>query len=74
LATGQTIVAGALNALVVVVAFDLLSRGAGWVGYLEGSAGVGGVIGAAASVMLVGRPRLSGRSRWRWSCGACRSW
>ena len=60
LATGQTIVAGALNALVVVVALDLLSRGAGWVGYLDGSVGVGGVIGAAASVMLVGRPRLSG--------------
>lgn len=56
----QTLVAGALSVMVVVVALDLLERGPGWVGYLEGSAGIGGIAGAMLASLLVGRSRLSG--------------
>lgn len=56
----QTLVAGALSVLVVVVALDLLGRGPSWVGYLEGTAGLGGIAGALLAGLLVGRPRLSG--------------
>lgn len=60
LLTGQTLVAGALTVLIAVIALDLLRRGDGWVGYLNGAVGVGGVVGAVAGAGLVGRPRLSG--------------
>jgi hypothetical protein len=60
LLTAQTVIAGALNVAIVVIALELLEKGDGWVGYLNGAVGVGGVIGAAAATSLVGRPRLSG--------------
>ena len=60
LLTAQTVIAGALNVLIVVIALELLDKGQGWVGYLNGATGVGGVIGALAATGLVGRPRLSG--------------
>ena len=60
LLTAQTLVAGALSVLVVVVALDELHRGVAWAGYLDGASGVGGLLGAIAATGLVGRRRLSG--------------
>jgi MFS family permease len=60
LLTAQTVVAGALNVLLVVIALEMLDKGDGWVGYLNAAMGIGGVIGAAACAGLVGRERLSG--------------
>ena len=51
---------GALDVLVMVVAIDLISAGATEVGALTSAAGVGGILGAAAAVTLVGRSRLAG--------------
>ncbi|MEA2556764.1 MAG: hypothetical protein QOG88_302 [Actinomycetota bacterium] len=55
----QTLVAGGLVVLEVVVARDLLGRGNGWVGLLSGAFGIGGLLGAVASAALVGRGRLA---------------
>lgn len=60
LLTAQTVIAGALNVLIVIIALELLEKGQGWVGYLNGAVGVGGVLGALACTGLIGRPRLSG--------------
>ena len=51
---------GALDVLVMVVAIDLVGAGATEVGALTSAAGLGGIIGAAAAVALVGRARLAG--------------
>jgi MFS family permease len=51
----QTIVRGALNVLIVVVAFRLLHGGGGWVGLLSGAVGAGILVGGALSVTLTGR-------------------
>jgi MFS family permease len=56
----QTLVAGALSVLVVVTAIDLLKIGQSGVGFLNSAFGVGGLIGAAGAVMLVGRRSLAG--------------
>ena len=56
----QTLVAGALNVLIVVTALDLLGLGRSGVGFLNSAVGIGGVIGAAAALALVGRKRLAG--------------
>ncbi|MDP9329947.1 MAG: MFS transporter [Actinomycetota bacterium] len=55
----QTLIAGALNVLEVVIAFELLRRGPGWVGILSAAFGVGGLLGAALAGALVGRGRLA---------------
>jgi MFS family permease len=55
----QTLVAGALNVLVVVTALELLDLGEAGVGYLFSAVGIGGLVGAAASLALVGRRRLA---------------
>jgi MFS family permease len=55
----QTFVAGYLASSVVLVAFDLLHRGAAWVGYLEAAIGVGGLVGVLLSASLVGKRDLS---------------
>jgi MFS family permease len=55
----QTLVAGAANVLVVVVALRLLHRDQSWVGYLEAAGGVGGVLGGLAAAGLVGRRSLT---------------
>jgi MFS family permease len=55
----QTLVAGALNVLIVVTALSLLDLGSGGVGYLTSALGIGGVLGAVVSVTLVGRARLT---------------
>jgi cyclic nucleotide-binding protein len=51
----QTIIRGALNVLIVVVAFRLLDVGAGWVGFLSGAVGAGMLVGGFASMALAGR-------------------
>ena len=58
----QTLVRGALNVLIVVLAFRLLHAGGSWVGFLTAAIGAGGLIGAFASVSLTGR-----RLAVRWS-------
>ena len=55
----QTLIAGYLASIVVLIAFDLLDRGAAWVGYLDAAIGVGGLVGVVMSASLVGRRELS---------------
>jgi MFS family permease len=57
--TSQTLVAGALNVLIVVTALQLLDIGRSGVGFLNSGIGVGGVIGALVAIALVGRRRLA---------------
>jgi hypothetical protein len=57
--SAQTLVAGALNVLVVVVALELLEVGEPGVGYLNSAVGVGGLAGAVLALALVGRRRLA---------------
>jgi len=55
----QTFVAGALNVLIVVTALELLDLGESGVGLLTSADGVGGLLGAAAALVLVGRRRMA---------------
>jgi MFS family permease len=55
----QAMVRGALNVLLVVVAFRLLDIGESGVGFLTAALGAGGLAGAFASLSLTGR-RLAG--------------
>jgi MFS family permease len=55
----QTVVAGAMGVLVVVAALRLFDLGSGGVGWLYSACGVGGVIGAAVALTLVGRQKLA---------------
>ena len=70
----QTLVAGALNVLIVVTALELLDIGEAGIGFLNSAVGIGGLIGGLAAAPLVGRlaPRVGLRHRAR-SCGASRS-
>jgi len=54
----QTLVAGALNVLVVVLALDVLGIGEAGLGSLNAALGVGGVLGAVGAIGLIGRRRL----------------
>lgn len=56
----QTLVRGALNTLLVLVALELLSLGEAGVGLLTSALGVGGLAGAFVALSLVGRERLAG--------------
>jgi MFS family permease len=56
----QTLVAGALNVLIVVSALELLGLGNAGPGVLNSAVGVGGLLGAAVALGLVGRRRLGG--------------
>jgi len=55
----QTLVAGALNVLIVVAALELLDLGEAGVGFLNSAVGVGGLLGALGAFMLVSRQRLA---------------
>jgi MFS family permease len=56
----QTLVAGALNVLIVVAALELLDLGDAGVGYLNAAIGIGGIAGAVAMFALVaGTQRLA---------------
>jgi MFS family permease len=51
----QTLVAGALNVLIVVSALQLLDLGEEGVGFLNSAVGIGGLVGAIVSAALIGR-------------------
>jgi MFS family permease len=55
LLTAQAAVAGALDLLIVIVAVSVLGLSHAWVGYLNFAYGVGAVLAATASVLLIGR-------------------
>ena len=55
----QTFVRGLLTVLVVVAAIDMLGMGEPGVGALNAAMGLGGLAGAAGSIALAGRDRLS---------------
>ncbi|MDQ3992743.1 MAG: cyclic nucleotide-binding domain-containing protein, partial [Actinomycetota bacterium] len=54
----QTLVAGMLNVLIVVLALDLLALGEPAVGYLDGVIGVGGIAATVVVLARAGRARL----------------
>jgi hypothetical protein len=53
------IIEGALDVLLIVLSFELLGTGEAGVGFLNSAAGLGGVVGAALAMTLVGRIRLA---------------
>jgi MFS family permease len=59
LLTATTLVDGALEVFVVVISLETIGLGNSGVGYLNAAFGVGALIGALASTMLVGTRRLS---------------
>ncbi|TMK93712.1 MAG: MFS transporter [Actinobacteria bacterium] len=59
LLASSDIVVGALDVLFVATAIDLLAIGRSGAGYLSAAFGAGAVLGAAATVVLVGRRRLT---------------
>jgi hypothetical protein len=54
----QTFVRGLLTVLIVVAAIELLGMGKPGVGTLNAAMGLGGLVGAGASIALAGRARL----------------
>jgi MFS family permease len=54
----QTLVAGAMNVLIVVMALQTLNLGKSGIGFLNSAWGVGGFLGGVAAIGLVARPRL----------------
>jgi MFS family permease len=65
----QTLCLGAANALVVLLALDVLGVNDGGVGILLAVCGFGGIVGSLVSLGLVGRPRLGA-----WLRGALLAW
>jgi predicted MFS family arabinose efflux permease len=55
----QYVVIGAFDVLAVVLAIDVLGLGDSGVGYLNAAYGAGAVVGALATVALIGRRRLA---------------
>jgi CRP-like cAMP-binding protein len=55
LLVAQTLVAGALNVLIVVSALQLLGLGEEGVGFLNSAVGIGGLVGAVVAAALIGR-------------------
>jgi MFS family permease len=55
LLTAEAVVVGALDLLFVILAVTVLGRPQAWAGYLNSAYGVGAVLAAAVSVLLVGR-------------------
>jgi MFS family permease len=60
LTAAQTLVAGAFEVLLVVVALKLLHAGSGGVGWLNTGVGVGALLGVLVVGALAGRKRLAG--------------
>jgi MFS family permease len=54
-----TMLGGAIDILLVATAIDLLRAGDAWAGFLYAAFGLGGIIGAVATVSLVGRRRMT---------------
>jgi len=59
LLAAESVVVAGLEILFVAAAIDLLGMGQGGGGFLVSAAGLGGVVGAIGSVVLVGRRRLT---------------
>ena len=59
LLSAHMVVIGALDVLLVVVAYRLLETGSGGVGLLNATFGIGAMAGAAGTALLVGRRRLA---------------
>jgi MFS family permease len=57
--SGQALVGGAFNVLVVVSAIELLDLGEAGVGWLNAAFGVGGLLGAVVALALIARGRLA---------------
>lgn len=57
--TAQTLVAGALNVLIVVVALELLDAGEAGVGYLNAALGLGSILGGLVALAASTRGRLA---------------
>jgi len=55
LLTAEAVVVGALDLLIVILAVSVLDRPQAWAGYLNAAVGVGAVLAATMSAMLVGR-------------------
>ena len=55
LLTAESVVAGALDLLFVILAVSVLGRSQAWVGYLNSAYGVGAVLAATVSAILIGR-------------------
>ena len=55
----QTLVAGAVNVLIVVLALETLDLGNVGIGFLNSAIGVGGLLGGVAAIGLVGRSQLA---------------
>jgi hypothetical protein len=55
LLTAESIVLGALDLLIVIVAINVLDRPEAWAGYLNFACGAGAVLAATVSAVLVGR-------------------
>ncbi len=56
---GGLVAIGALDVLFVAVAISLLDKGESWAGFLSSASGLGGLVGSALAVGLVGRRRLT---------------
>jgi MFS family permease len=54
----QTLVAGSVNVLIVVLALETLDLGKAGIGFLNSAIGVGGLLGGVVAVGLVARPKL----------------
>jgi MFS family permease len=55
LLTAEAVVVGALDLLIVILAIGVLGRPQAWAGYLSFACGVGSVLAATVSAVLVGR-------------------
>jgi Major Facilitator Superfamily len=70
----QFVIVGALDVLVVVLAFDVLDIGSSGVGLLNSAIGAGAIAGSALTVLLVGRrlvvPIVAGFACWGLALGA----
>lgn len=55
----QTLVAGAVNVMIVVLALETLGLGNGGIGFLTSAIGIGGLLGGVAALGIVARPRLA---------------
>ena len=55
----QTLLAGSVNVLIVVLALETLDLGKSGIGFLNSAIGVGGLLGGVAAIGLIARPRLA---------------